>query len=83
MIQAPTTGDVVKVSGIGKPTSIRRIFEDSAFGTIATPSGGTATSYGGSRYDPASKSYQPPWGGGSTITRQPSYSTGLKRPSAY
>jgi cell wall-associated NlpC family hydrolase len=36
MIQAPQSGDVVKVSGIGHPTSIRRIFEDSAFGQITT-----------------------------------------------
>jgi hypothetical protein len=60
MIQAPQTGDVVKVSGIGKPTSIRRIFEDSAFGTIATPSGGTATVLRRHPLRPGRRSYQPP-----------------------
>lgn len=52
VIQAPQTGDVVKVTSVGKATSIRRVFEDSAFGVMATPSGGLTTSYGGSRYDP-------------------------------
>jgi len=59
MIQAPQSGDVVKVSRIGHPTSIRRIFDDAAFGTIATPSGGAATSYGGSVYTPVVGTYQP------------------------
>lgn len=59
MIQAPQSGDVVKVSNIGRPTSIRRIFDDSAFGTIATPGGGTAVAYGGSAYQPVVGTYQP------------------------
>lgn len=62
MVQAPQTGDVVKVSSIGHPTSIRRIFSDDAFGKMATPSGGTATSYGGMPYAPVLP------GGGATST---------------
>lgn len=64
MIQAPQSGDVVKVSRIGTPTSIRRIFDDSAFGQIALPSGATTTSYGGSRYEPTVGTYQPGLGNG-------------------
>lgn len=52
MIQAPTTGDHVRVTAIGKPTSIRRVFDDAAFGTIATPTG-SAISYGGTVYSPS------------------------------
>lgn len=63
MVQAPQSGDVVKVTNVGKPTSIRRIFDDSAFGTIATPGGGTATSYGGRLYNPVVGTYQPGLGG--------------------
>jgi cell wall-associated NlpC family hydrolase len=53
MVQAPTTGDHVRVTSIGKPTSIRRVFDDTAFGQIATPDGGVTTSYGGTPYDPS------------------------------
>jgi hypothetical protein len=52
MVQAPTTGDHVRVTGIGKPTSIRRVFDDASFGTIATPTG-SAISYGGTVYAPS------------------------------
>lgn len=92
VVQAPQTGDHVRVTSVGKATSIRRIFDDAAFGTIATPSGGTAVSYGGSRYDPVVGTGNAGLLGrggltagalGSTITRRPSYSGGLKRPSAY
>jgi cell wall-associated NlpC family hydrolase len=78
MIQAPQSGDVVKVSKVGRPTSIRRIFDDNAFGSIALPGGGTAQAYGGARYDPAVGLFQPGRGAaplnlaaavGSTITR--------------
>jgi cell wall-associated NlpC family hydrolase len=59
MIAAPQTGDVVKVQKVyGNPT-IRRIFDDAAFGQITTPGGGVATSYGGSKYDPAVGRYSP------------------------
>lgn len=46
MIQAPTTGDVVRVTNVGKATSYRRIFDDAAFTQIATPEGGAYWSYG-------------------------------------
>jgi soluble lytic murein transglycosylase-like protein len=59
VVQAPQSGSVVKIVNIGKVTSIRRIFDDSAFGTVATPGGGTAVAYGGTRYDPAVGSYSP------------------------
>jgi cell wall-associated NlpC family hydrolase len=52
MVQAPTTGDHVRVTSVGRPTSIRRVFDDAAFGTIATPTG-SAISYGGSAYNPS------------------------------
>lgn len=73
MVQAPQTGDVVKISSIGHPTSIRRIFSDDAFGTMATPSGGTTTSYGGQPYAPVIPGSSPT----STIFRR-----GSSRPSA-
>lgn len=89
VIQAPQSGDVVKVTGVGKATSIRRIFDDSAFGQIALPNGGSQVSYGGSAYDPAVGSYQPgrtaPSLGigaaiaGSTITRAPAKPLPLSR----
>jgi cell wall-associated NlpC family hydrolase len=77
MIQAPQSGDVVKISKVGTPTSIRRIFDDSAFGSIATPGGGSTLAYGGLPYSPGVGSYQPGLSNGinvagalgSTITR--------------
>lgn len=51
MVQAPQSGDHVRVTSVGKPTSIRRVFDDASFATIATPIGVT-TSYNGSTYDP-------------------------------
>jgi cell wall-associated NlpC family hydrolase len=52
MVQAPTTGDHVRVTAVGHPTSIRRVFDDAAFGTVATPTGPTIA-YNGSAYDPS------------------------------
>ena len=52
MVQSPTTGDVVKISSVGRPTSIRRIFEDGAFGQIALPTGQVTSSYNGTAYNP-------------------------------
>lgn len=53
MVVAPQTGDVVKVQTVyGHPTSIRRIFNDSAFATIAQPTGGPTYNYGNSYYNP-------------------------------
>lgn len=46
MVQAPQTGDVVRVTNIGRPTSIRRIFDDGSFNEVATPDGGTYWAYG-------------------------------------
>lgn len=47
VIQAPQTGDVVKVSKVwGNPT-YRRIIQDNGFGELATPSGNPVLSYGG------------------------------------
>ena len=63
MIQAPQSGDVVKVSKVGNPTSIRRIFDDQAFGSIATPGGGSQVSYGGSAWSASAGTYQPGRGG--------------------
>jgi cell wall-associated NlpC family hydrolase len=52
MIQAPQSGDHVRVSSIGHPTSIRRLFDDDLFGMTATPTG-TAVSYNGRPYSPS------------------------------
>jgi cell wall-associated NlpC family hydrolase len=71
MVQAPTTGDVVKVSSVGRPTSIRRIFDDNAFGQVALPSGLTTTAYNGTAYNPGRNIGGVNQAGapGSTITR--------------
>jgi cell wall-associated NlpC family hydrolase len=47
VIQAPTTGDVVKVSRVwGNPT-YRRIVDDGGFSRVATPSGAPTLAYNG------------------------------------
>lgn len=64
MVQAPQSGDVVRVTGIGKPTSIRRLFDDDAFGVTVSPSGApSGFSYNGQVWNPAARA------GSSTITR--------------
>jgi hypothetical protein len=50
MIQAPQSGDVVKVSGVGNFTSIRRVFTDGAYSAGATPSGMSTPLYNGRPY---------------------------------
>lgn len=80
MVQAPQSGDHVRVTPIGKPTSIRRIYDDASFGQVATPTGGIATSYNGLAYDPsrnATVSPPLPTTPGSTIYRS---SVGRTRP---
>lgn len=47
MVQAPQSGDVVKVSDIGTPTSIRRLYDDNGWASTATPGGATGTLYNG------------------------------------
>lgn len=64
MVQAPQSGDVVRVTGIGKPTSIRRLFDDDAFGVTVGPSGQpSGFSYNGQTWNPGSRTQA------STITR--------------
>lgn len=48
VVQAPQTGDVVKVSTVWQnpPPTYRRIFDDGAFSQVATPEGGAFWSYG-------------------------------------
>jgi cell wall-associated NlpC family hydrolase len=54
MVAAPQTGDVVKVQDVyGTPTSVRRIFNDQSFGTVATPTGAASFNYNNSYYNPA------------------------------
>lgn len=53
MVQAPQSGDVVRVTGVGRYTSIRRIFNDGAFSAGATPAG-PAPMYNGRSFDPYS-----------------------------
>ena len=50
VVQAPQTGDVVKVSTVwnNPPAQYRRIVADSAFRQVATPEGGAFWAYGGS-----------------------------------
>jgi soluble lytic murein transglycosylase-like protein len=52
MIQAPQSGDVVKVTGVGNFTSIRRVFTDGAYTAGATPSGGAIPLYNGMNFQP-------------------------------
>lgn len=48
MVAAPQTGENVKVQKVyGTPTSIRRIFNDSSFTPVSTPTGGTTYAYNG------------------------------------
>lgn len=78
MIQAPQTGDHVRVTPVGKPTSIRRIYDDASFGQILQPDGSAATAYNGQPYNPGFRAqvsppivplgstlYTPPYGRGS------------------
>lgn len=53
MIQAPQTGDVVKVSSVGNFTSIRRVFNDGAFAASPTPDGSAVATYNGRPYTPS------------------------------
>lgn len=71
MVQAPQTGDHVRVTAIGRPTSIRRIYDDGAFGQVATPAGGVTVAYNGRVFTPASNAPVTPATGvpGSTIVR--------------
>lgn len=84
MIQAPTTGQSVKVSKIGNPTSIRRIFDDSLFGTMASPTGNAMTSYNGRVYNPSVggviTGILQPFDSGPTITRTTPAGIGSTRP---
>lgn len=63
VVQAPTTGDVVKVSTIWQnpPPQFRRIASDDQFAMAATPAGAPAWSYSGRPYNPTP--------GGNTIRR--------------
>lgn len=60
VVQAPQSGDVVKVTSVGRFTSIRRIFEDAAFAAVATPSGGQTVAYNGRAWNPAQTFAPPP-----------------------
>jgi cell wall-associated NlpC family hydrolase len=51
VIQSPHSGDVTKISRVWGNAQYRRVFEDSAFGQMATPSGGVVTSYSGAPAD--------------------------------
>jgi len=63
VVQAPHTGDVVKITGVGRPTSIRRIFDDGQFGATMTATGSLLGTYNGTVYQPSRPAL------GSTITR--------------
>jgi cell wall-associated NlpC family hydrolase len=52
VIQAPQTGDHVRVTSVGNFTSIRRIFDDNLFGAMTTPGGDLVTAYNGRSYSP-------------------------------
>lgn len=53
MVQSPQTGDHVRVTAIGKPTSIRRIFDDAKFSQVAMPDGSIGTGYNGRLFTPS------------------------------
>lgn len=55
MIQAPQSGDVVKVTGVGNFTSIRRVFTDGSFTAGATPAGLPTPLYNGRPYSSPSR----------------------------
>jgi cell wall-associated NlpC family hydrolase len=57
MVQAPNTGDHVRVTGVGRFTSIRRVFNDNAFSAGATTSGGSEALYNGQAYAPSNSEY--------------------------
>lgn len=52
MVQAPQSGDHVRITPVGKPTSIRRLYDDASFGQILQPDGSGATSYNGAPFRP-------------------------------
>lgn len=52
MIQAPQSGDHVRVTGVGNYTSIRRVFNDNAYAAGFTNTGGTQPMYAGRPYNP-------------------------------
>lgn len=51
VIQAPQTGDHVRITSVGSFTSIRRIFDDQAIGQVATPTG-AQWAYNGGAWQP-------------------------------
>jgi cell wall-associated NlpC family hydrolase len=51
VIQSPKSGDVTKISKVWGNAQYRRVFNDAAFGQMATPSGGVVTSYSGAPAD--------------------------------
>lgn len=56
VVQAPNSGDHVRISNVGNATSIRRIFDDNMFSQVSLspdPSGAVGTTYNGQPYNPA------------------------------
>jgi cell wall-associated NlpC family hydrolase len=51
MVQAPQSGQNVKVTGVGNYSSIRRVFNDGAFATSSTSYGAPRPTYNGNAYD--------------------------------
>jgi hypothetical protein len=47
VLQAPETGDVVKISNVWGNPIYKRLLNDSSFGTLSTPTGEGAVAYGG------------------------------------
>lgn len=52
MVQAPQSGETVKISNIGTPTSIRRLFTDNSITPVAGPGGTRSFAYNGQAYQP-------------------------------
>lgn len=82
MLQAPTTGQQVKVTAVGKFTSIRRIFDDNQFGTVMVAPGMPGTTYGGQTYNPTASPI-PGWIGSIQPGGQTSVITRYQRPNTY
>jgi soluble lytic murein transglycosylase-like protein len=52
MVQAPYSGQRVRVTGVGNYTSIRRVFDDGGFGASPNPWGAAQPIYNGTAYNP-------------------------------
>jgi hypothetical protein len=67
VVQAPQSGDVVRITPVGRATSYRRVFQDTSFGQTVLATGQITTAYNGSAYNPGQNVGGPGQAPGSTI----------------